>query len=89
MRRLGQLALAGALGVTLCSCAQQQARMAAQPEAQIAATTREADAQCQSYGARPGTPAYNECRANVEAAISRGVGYNSNMWVGDARHSDR
>jgi hypothetical protein len=88
MQRLGQLALAGALGVTLCSCAQQQARMAAQPQAQITATNGEADAQCQSYGATPGTPAYNECRANVEAAINRGVGYKSNMW-GDARTNNK
>jgi hypothetical protein len=85
MQRLGQLALAGALGVTLCSCAQQQARMAAQPQAQITATNGAADAQCRSYGATPGTPAYNECRANVEAAMKRGMGYTSDMFVGDPR----
>ena len=85
MQRLGQLALAGALGVTLCSCAQQQA----QTPAQIAAANGEADAQCRSYGATPGTPVYDECRANVEAAIARGVGYTSNMWVGDAKTNNK
>jgi hypothetical protein len=85
MQRLGQLALAGALGVTLCSCAQQQART----PAQIAATNAEAAAQCRSYGAAPGTPVYDECRANVAAAISRGVGYKSNMWVGDAKTNNK
>jgi hypothetical protein len=86
MQRLGQLALAGALGVTLCSCAQQpQART----PAQIAATNGEADAQCRSYGATPGTPVYDECRANVAAAISRGMGYKSNMFVGDARTNNK
>jgi hypothetical protein len=89
MQRLGQLALASALGVTLCSCAQQQARMAAQPQAQITATNGQADAQCRSYGATPGTPAYNECRANVEAAMKRGMGYTSGMFVGDARTNNK
>jgi hypothetical protein len=86
MQRLGQLALAGALGVTLCSCAQQQQ---ARTQAQITAASAEADAQCRSYGATPGTPVYDECRANVEAAIARGVGYTSNMWVGDARTKNK
>jgi hypothetical protein len=91
MHRLGQLALAGALGVTLCSCAQQQAqqqaRIAVQPQAQLTATTREADAQCRGYGVTPDTPAYNRCLASVEAAIKSGVGSQNNTWVesGDAR----
>ena len=89
MQRLGQLALAGALGVTLCSCAQQQARMAAQPQAQITAKNGDAGAQCQSYGAKPGTPAYNECRANVAAATNRGVGYKGSMSEGDARTNNK
>ena len=71
MQRLGQLALAGALGVTLCSCAQQQARIAAQPQAQITPTNGEADARCQRSGLTPGTPAYNRCQENVEVGEAR------------------
>jgi hypothetical protein len=81
-----RLALAGALGVTLCSCAQQQARIAAQPQAQITATNREAAAQCRGYGVTPDTPAYDRCLANVEAAIKSGVGSENNTWWdGDAK----
>ena len=81
MQRLGQLALAGALGVTLCSCAQQQQMT----PAQVAATTGEAGAQCQNLGATPGTPAYKECVDNIVSAVRRG--YPPNMFGagGDGR----
>jgi hypothetical protein len=76
MQRFGQLALAGVLGVTLCSCAQQQQMT----QAQITATNGEAGAQCQSLGATPGTPAYKECVDNIVAAVRRG--YPPNVFVG-------
>jgi hypothetical protein len=85
MERLGRLALAGALAITLGSCAQSPARMTAQPQAKIVVADGDADAQCRSYGATPGTPTYKECRANVEAAMKRGMGYTSDMFVGDPR----
>ena len=73
MQRLGQLALAGALGVTLCSCAQQQAQIAAQPQAQITPTNGQAAAQCQKNGVTPGTPAYDRCLANVEVGDAKSM----------------
>ena len=68
MWRFGQLALAGALGVTLCSCAQQKQMT----QAQVTAMNDEAGAQCESVGAKPGTSAYKECVDNITAAIRRG-----------------
>jgi len=68
MQRFGQLALAGALGVTLCSCAQQKQMT----QAQVTAMNDEAGAQCESVGAKPGTSAYKECVDNITAAIRRG-----------------
>ena len=73
MQGLGQLVLAGALGVTLCSCAQQQARIAAQPQAQITRTNGQAAAQCQKNGVTPGTPAYDRCLANVEVGDAKSM----------------
>ena len=73
MQGLGQLALAGALGVTLCSCAQQQAQIAAQPQAQITPTNGQAAAQCQKNGVTPGTPAYDRCLANVEVGDAKSM----------------
>jgi hypothetical protein len=81
MQRFGQLALAGALGATLCSCAQQQQMT----PAQLAATNGEAGAQCQSLGATPGTPAYKECVDNITAAIKRGYGRSTFVNEGDGR----
>ena len=68
MQRFGQLALAGALGVTLCSCAQQKQMT----QVQVTAMSDEAGAQCQNLGAKPDTPAYKECVDNITAAIRRG-----------------
>ena len=81
MQRFGQLALAGALGATLCSCAQQQQMT----PAQLAATNGEAGAQCQGLGATPGTPAYKECVDNITAAIKRGYGRSTFVSEGDGR----
>ena len=82
MQRLGQLALAGALGVTLCSCAQQQQQMT---QAQLAAADGEAGAQCQSLGAKPGTSAYKECVDNITAAIRKGYPREAFVDQGDGR----
>ena len=81
MQRFGQLALAGALGVTLCSCAQQQQMT----QAQITAANGDADAQCQRLGATPGTPAYKECVDNIVAAVRRGYPRSAFEQGGDAR----
>jgi len=42
-------------------CAEYQAQQAAQHAA-------EDDAKCHSYGAKPGAPAYVQCRAQLDAA---------------------
>jgi hypothetical protein len=81
MQRFGQLALAGALGVALCSCAQQQQMT----PAQLAATNGEAGAQCQRLGAAPGTPAYKECVDNITAAIRKGYPREVFVSQGDGR----
>jgi hypothetical protein len=81
MWRFGQLALAGALGVTLCSCAQQKQMT----QAQVTATNGEAGAQCQNLGAKPGAPAYKECVDNITAAIRRGYPADAFGEQGDGR----
>jgi hypothetical protein len=81
MQRFGQLALAGALGVTLCSCAQQQQMT----PAQVAATNGEAGVQCQNLGATPGTPAYKECVDNIVATIRKGYPASAFVSQGDGR----
>jgi hypothetical protein len=81
MQRMGKLALAGALGVTLCSCAQQQQMT----QAQLDATNGEAGAQCQRLGTTPGTPAYKECVDNIVGAVRRGVPRSAFDPGGDGR----
>lgn len=56
----------------LTSCADFQARMAAQQAANAQAATMQQqaindadDAQCRSYGAKPGSDAYVACRMNL------------------------
>jgi hypothetical protein len=55
-------AIALAIGLMLGSCAQWQAeqelRQSQQAQAQAAATAANDDAQCQSYGAAPGSQSY-------------------------------
>jgi hypothetical protein len=78
MHRYGRLAFAGALGLALCSCAETQARMAAQRQAQLDATNAAARDQCRSFSTTPGTPIYTQCGQQ---------GYP--IYVGDARQQDR
>lgn len=83
-----------ALLLLLTSCADFQARMAAQQaaNAQAAAVRQQAindadDAQCSSYGAKPGSDAYVACRMNLannrqqaaEAAADRSCAAASQM----------
>ena len=81
MWRFGQLALAGALGVTLCSCAQQKQMT----QAQVTAMNDEAGAQCESLGAKPDTPAYKECVDNIAAAVRRGYPASAFVSQSDGR----
>ena len=81
MWRFGQLVLAGALGVTLCSCAQQKQMT----QAQVTAMNDEAGAQCENLGAKPGTPAYKECVDNIAAAIRKGYSPDAFGSQGDGR----
>jgi hypothetical protein len=55
------IGLWAALAVGLAGCAEYHARLAAKQAA-------EDDAKCQSYGGRPGDPAYIQCRAALDAA---------------------
>jgi hypothetical protein len=50
------------VALTLAGCADYEARQQAQAQAQQAND----DAQCQSYGAAPGSPAYIQCRMNLD-----------------------
>ena len=81
MWRFGQLALAGVLGVTLCSCAQQKQMT----QAQVTAMNDGAGAQCESMGAKPGTPAYKECVDNIAAAVRRGYPASAFVSQSDGR----
>jgi len=53
-----------ALALTGCAAYEQQQREQAQ--AQAAAIAANDDAQCQSYGAAHGSPAYVQCRMNLD-----------------------
>ena len=52
----------------LGSCAQWQAEqeLRQSQQAQAAATAANDDAQCQSYGAAPGSQSYIQCRMNLD-----------------------
>jgi hypothetical protein len=54
------------IGVALSSCAEIQARQQQQAMAQAQAIAANDDGQCQSYGAAPGSPAYIQCRMNID-----------------------
>jgi len=62
LRRVVYIFVAASL---LSSCAEQRARMEAQRQAQIAATSAADDARCRSYGAAPGTQTYADCRTAI------------------------
>lgn len=53
-----------ALAVAGCAAYEQQQREQAQAQAQAQAASD--DAQCQSYGAAPGSPSYVQCRMNID-----------------------
>jgi hypothetical protein len=63
--------------LVLSGCAAQQAA--------------EMDAQCKSYGAKPGTPAYINCRAQLDAAHEQAAatmlygGQSQNTWYTPTR----
>jgi outer membrane biogenesis lipoprotein LolB len=48
----------------LAGCAEYEAQQRQQAQAQSAAIAANEDAQCRSYGAQPGSPAYIQCRMN-------------------------
>jgi hypothetical protein len=66
MRILGILAL----GAALAGCAQYEEYQAAQNQAAYQAIQQSDDAQCQSYGAQPGTPPYINCRTQLASQRS-------------------
>jgi hypothetical protein len=59
-----------AIGLMLGSCAQWQAeqelRQREQAQAEAATIAAHDNAQCQSYGATPGSQSYNQCRMNLD-----------------------
>ena len=54
-----------ALAITLAACASEQQQQA-QAQAQAAEIAANDDAKCQSNGAAPGSPAYIQCRTNLD-----------------------
>jgi outer membrane biogenesis lipoprotein LolB len=65
MRPAGWLILAvAAIGLT--GCAEMQARQQAEANANAQAQMANDDGQCRSYGTQPGTPAYVQCRMNLD-----------------------
>jgi hypothetical protein len=52
--------------VSLAGCAEFEARRQQQQMAQAQAVAANEDAQCRSYGAEPGSPAYIQCRMNFD-----------------------
>jgi hypothetical protein len=55
-----------ALTITLSGCAEYQQRQAEEQAARAQAIADSEDAQCRSYGAQPGSPAYIQCRMNFD-----------------------
>jgi hypothetical protein len=55
-----------ALALTLAGCAAYEQQQQEQAQAQAAAQNASDDAQCQSYGAAPGSPSYVSCRMNLD-----------------------
>lgn len=54
------------LALAVAGCAAYQQRQLEQAQAQAAAQAASDDAQCQSYGAIPGSPVYVQCRMNLD-----------------------
>jgi hypothetical protein len=52
----------------VAGCAAYQQKQLEQAQAQAAAQAANDDAQCQSYGATPGSPVYVQCRMNLDQA---------------------
>lgn len=61
-----RIVAAFALVLTLTGCAAYEQRQQEQAQAQAAARNANDDAQCQSYGAAPGSPSYIQCRMNLD-----------------------
>jgi hypothetical protein len=57
---------ATAMAITLSGCAEYQEQRAAEQAARAQAIADSEDAQCRSYGAQPGSPAYVQCRMNFD-----------------------
>jgi hypothetical protein len=67
-----------ALAILLSGCADWtidnlNAKQAAQAAKQAAKQDTEDDAKCQSSGGKPGDPAYDQCRAQLDAAHKQAV----------------
>ena len=54
------------LALTLAGCAAYEQQQREQAQAQANAQAASDDAQCQSYGAPPGSPSYVQCRMNID-----------------------
>jgi hypothetical protein len=54
------------LALALAGCAEIQARQQQQAYEQQQAVASNDDAQCQSYGAAPGSPQYIQCRMQID-----------------------
>ncbi|MEW6318149.1 MAG: hypothetical protein AB1670_17405 [Pseudomonadota bacterium] len=54
-----RILIAMGISLVLAGCANYQAQLAEQ-------VASAADAQCRSYGAQPGSPAYIQCRMNID-----------------------
>lgn len=61
-----RIAAACILAMMLAGCADYEARQQAQAQAQAQAQQANDDAQCQSYGAAPGSQSYIQCRMNLD-----------------------
>ena len=54
------------VAASLSGCAAYEARQQAEANARAQAQLSSDDAQCQSYGTQPGSPAYVQCRMNLD-----------------------
>ena len=66
MKPLAALLAVVVCGVVLAGCAEYEARQQQEQYERAQAITANEDAQCRSYGAEPGSPAYVQCRMNFD-----------------------
>lgn len=79
--KLPNPALVLALALALGGCAAYEQQQREQAMAQAQAQSASDDAQCQSYGAAPGSPMYVQCRMQLDGQRTQAAEANRQMAI--------